>query len=192
MSDLKVLVESSGRHVHVTEKDLETLFGKGFQLEVKKELSQPGQFLSHQKVDVVGPKGALKNVSIIGPCRKQSQVEISFTDARPLGVTPPVSESGKLEGSAGCTLIGPAGQVELTEGVIVAKRHVHISEEDGKKYGFEDGENIQVKIEGQRALVFDEVIARVGTQHATAMHIDYDEANASCAFGTVYGIVIKK
>ncbi len=192
MSNLKILVESSGRHVHVTEADLKTLFGEGFQLELKKNLSQPGQFLSHQKVDIVGPKGTLKNVSIIGPCRKQSQVEVSFTDARPLGVTPPVRESGKLEGSAGCTLVGPAGQVELSEGVIVAKRHVHISEEDGKKYGIEDGEMVQVKIEGERALVFDEVVARVGTKHATAMHIDYDEANASGAFGTVYGIVLKK
>lgn len=192
MSEFKILVEGSGRHVHVTEADLETLFGKGFQLEEKKALSQPGQFLTHQKVDIVGPKGTLKNVSIIGPCRKQSQVEISFTDARPLGVSAPVRESGKLDGSAGCTLIGPAGQVELSEGVIVAKRHVHISEEDGKAYGISDGEMVQVKIDGERSLVFDEVVARVGTKHATAMHIDYDEMNAAGAFGTVYGTVLKK
>jgi putative phosphotransacetylase len=194
MEGFKVMVESSGRHVHVTEADLETLFGKGFEFECKKNLSQPGQFLTQQKVDLVTPKGSIRGVSIIGPCRKATQVELSITDARPLGLNPPVRESGDLAGSEPCTIVGPKGKVELKEGVIVAMRHVHFTPEDAAKCGVRDKEMVQVKVEGRgdRSLIFDSVVARVNPTYATAMHIDYDEANAAAAFGECYGYVMKK
>lgn len=180
---MKVIIEGSGRHVHVSEADLAVLYGPDFQLEVKKWLSQPGQFATPSKVDVVGPKGTIKGVSILGPCRKQTQVELSFTDARVLGLSCPVRESGDLAGSAACTLIGPAGQVELSEGAIIAKRHIHFTPEDAEKFGVVDKQNVQVKVEGDRALIFDEVVCRVSPSYATFMHVDYDEINAASLFG---------
>lgn len=188
---MKFLVETSARHLHVTQEDLETLFGKGFELSNKKDLSQPGQFASGEKVTVVGPKGELK-MTILGPCRKASQIEVSFTDARALGITPPVRESGDIAGSQPCKLVGPAGEVELKEGVIVAKRHIHFCPETAAKYSIADSEIVQVKTIGDRALIFDEVVARVSPSYADAMHIDYDEVNAGSLFGTVFGTVLKK
>ena len=180
---MKVLVETSARHVHVTQEHLETLFGKGFELTVKKKLSQPGQFASNERVTVVGPKKELANVSILGPVRSASQVELSLTDARSIGIAAPVRESGDIAGSAGCKLVGPAGEVELTEGVIAAKRHIHMTPEDAERFGVKDKEIVQVKVGGERALIFDEVVCRVSPSYATFMHVDYDEIHPASLFG---------
>ncbi len=188
----KVLVETSARHIHVSQADLETLFGPGATLTNKKDLSQPGQYACYERVDIVGPKGKF-NVSILGPVRKQTQVEISLTDARAMGLTAPIRESGVLAGSAPCKVIGPKGEVDLTEGVIVAKRHIHFAPQDGEDFGVVDKEVVQVKITSEgRSLIFDDVVCRVHPEYALAMHIDVDEANAAGCTGEVYGEVIKK
>lgn len=188
-----VIIEGSGRHIHLSEADLAALFGEGFQLEAKKALSQPGQFASSSKVDIVGPKGTIKGVSILGPCRKQSQVELSFTDARVVGLTCPVRESGVLDGTPGCTLVGPAGSIELKEGCMIAMRHIHLTPEDAAKFGVSDKEIVQVRVEGERALIFDQVVCRVSPSYATFMHVDYDEINAASLFGAQpTGEIIKK
>lgn len=194
MSDMKIIIEGSGKHCHLTQETLEVLFGEGFQLEVKKMLSQPRQFASNQKVTVVGPKGETK-MSVLGPCRNINQVELSFSDARAIGLDCPIRMSGDIAGSAPCTLIGPAGQVELKEGAIIALRHCHISPEDGEKWGIKTGDQLMVKCgaNGGRALIFDDVVARVGPDHATFMHIDYDELNAAALFEKdPVGEIIKK
>ena len=188
----KVLVETSARHIHVSQADLETLFGAGATLTNKKDLSQPGQFACFERVDIVGPKGKF-NVSILGPVRKQTQVEISLTDARAMGLTAPVRESGDLAGSAPCKVIGPKGEIDLTEGVIVAKRHIHFSPKDGEEFGVVDKQVVQVRIDSDgRSLIFDDVVCRVHPEFALAMHIDVDEANAAGCVGEVYGAIIKK
>ena len=175
---MKFLVETSARHVHVTKETLETLFGAGFELTVKKPLSQPGQYASNERVTVVGPKRELANVSILGPCRSADQVELSATDARSIGISAPVRESGDIAGSAGCK-VGPCGEVELKEGVIVAKRHIHVTPEDAEKLGVADKEIVKVACGSEgRKLVFDDVVIRVSEKFATAMHIDTDESNA--------------
>ena len=187
-----VIIEGSGRHIHVSREALDVLFGKGFELDQKKMLSQPGQFASSCKVTVTGPKGSL-SMSILGPCRKADQVELSFTDARTLGLDCPVRESGVLAGSPGCTVTGPNGSVELTEGCIIAKRHIHLTPEDAEKFGVADKEIVCVKVGGDRALIFDEVICRVSPSYATFMHVDYDEINAASLFGKdPVGEIIKK
>ena len=178
MSERQVIVEMSGKHCHVTEEVFEKLFGAGFEMEVKKMLSQPGQFATPHKVTVVGPKGSTA-MTIIGPPRSVNQIELSFTDARSLGFEPPVRESGDVAGSPGCTLVGPEGEVVISEGVIVAKRHVHLTPEDAEKFGLKDKQIIKVRLEGERSLIFDSVVARVSKDYATYMHIDYDEANAA-------------
>ena len=177
---MNILVETSARHVHVTEADLETLFGKGYQLTVKKELSQPGQYASNERVTVVGPKKELANVSILGPCRSATQVELSMTDARSIGIVAPVRESGDVAGSAGCKLVGPAGEVEIGEGVIIAKRHIHMTPADAAAACVADKDIVKVVTGGNgRKLVFDDVVIRVSEKFATAMHIDTDESNAA-------------
>ncbi len=187
----KVLVETSARHVHVTEEHLAILFGEGAKLTPKKDLSQPGQFASNERVDIVGPKGVMPNVSILGPTRKTSQVELSLTDARKIGIAAPVRESGDLAGTPGCVIKGPAGEVTLEEGVIAAKRHIHFTPEDAKEFGVEDKQIVSVKIESDgRSLTFGDVVVRVSPKFKAAMHIDTDEANAACAFGEIYGEVI--
>ena len=185
------IVETSARHVHVTQQDLETLFGKGYELTVKKMLSQPGQYASAERVDVVGPKKTLTGVSILGPVRSATQVELSLTDARSIGVTAPVRESGDIAGSGACKLVGPAGEVELTEGVIAAKRHIHMTPEDAEKYGIKDKQIVSVKIPTEgRALVFGDVVARVSPKYKLAMHIDTDEANAAAVPGSCMGEIL--
>ena len=190
--DRKVLVETSARHLHLSQADLETLFGKGHELTVKKMLSQPGQFAAEEKVEVIGPKGSLK-MSVLGPVRKETQVEVSLTDARTLGVKPPIRESGDLEGSAPCKLVGPAGEVELAQGVIAAKRHLHCTPEDAAEIGLKDKDIISLKIDSpERSLIFGDVVVRVSASYATAVHIDTDEANALApAAGEVYGTIVK-
>jgi putative phosphotransacetylase len=187
---MNVLVETSARHVHVSEADLEKLFGKGYQLTVKKALSQPGQYACEERVTVVGPKKELKNVSILGPVRPVTQVELSMTDARSIGIAAPVRESGDVAGSAGCKLVGPAGEVEIPEGVIVAKRHIHMTPEDAAKAGVADKEIVKVACGGDgRKLVLDDVVIRVSDKFSTAMHIDTDESNA--AGGPTSGEILK-
>lgn len=186
------IVETSARHAHVTQETLEVLFGAGYQLTVKKMLSQPGQFASGEKITVVGEKGETK-MSILGPCRKANQVEISATDARSLGIKAPVRESGDIAGSGACKLVGPAGEVELKEGVIVAKRHIHMTPADAAEMGVENGQIVKVLIDSEagRKLIFDDTVVRVSDSYALAMHIDTDEANAALCgpnqMGTIVG-----
>lgn len=189
----KVLVEISARHVHVSQEDLETLFGKGYELTVKKELSQPGQFACEERVRVIGSKGEFPAVSILGPCRKETQIELSLTDARSIGVVAPVRESGDLEGSGACKLVGPAGEVEISKGVIAAKRHIHATTADAEKMGLENGEIVSVEIptSNGRNLTFGDVVVRVSDSYALAMHIDTDEANAAGMSPNTIGTVVK-
>ena len=185
------IVETSARHVHVTQQDLEALFGEGYQLTPKKYLSQPGQFASEERVDVVGPKNPLSRVSILGPVRPETQIELSLTDARSIGVTAPIRESGDVAGSGACKLVGPKGEVEVKEGVIAAKRHVHMTPEDAAEYGVEDKQIVSVKVDTNgRSLIFGDVVVRVSPKYALAMHIDTDESNAaSCKPGMMGEII---
>lgn len=187
----KVLVETSARHVHVTQETLEVLFGKGATLTKKKDLSQPGQFACEEKVTVVGEKSSLK-ASILGPVRNADQVELSLTDARSIGVKAPVRESGDIAGSGACKLVGPCGEVELTEGVIAAKRHIHFTPADAEAFGVNDKDIVNVKVETNgRSLIFGDVVVRVSPKFAAAMHIDTDESNAAGCAGEVYGEIVK-
>jgi len=178
LSGHKVEIEGSGKHCHVTRETLDTLFGEGFELEVKKMLSQPGQFATPHKVMVVGPRKSAE-VTILGPCRKADQVELSLTDATALGFKAPIRESGVIDGSPGCKLVGPKGEVEISEGVIIAKRHVHFTPEDAVAFGVSDKQIIKIKVNGDRSLIFDDVVVRVSPDFATYMHVDYDELNAA-------------
>ncbi len=191
MENLKILVETSARHVHLSAEHMAVLFGEGAKLTLKRELSQPGQFLSEERVSIVGPKSRMDNVAVLGPERKATQVELSLTDARALGVTAPVRESGDVAGSGSITVVGPKGSVELAEGVIAAKRHIHLLPQTAEKYGLENGQTVKVTVEGARALTYDEVVIRVSEKFADAMHVDIDEANAAGLSGVVYGIVTK-
>ena len=185
------IVETSARHVHVSQADLETLFGAGYQLTPKKDLSQPGQYACAERVDVVGPKKTLAGVSILGPVRPSTQVELSLTDARSIGVKAPIRESGVVAGSGACKLVGPCGEVDLAEGVMVAKRHLHIIPEDAEKVGIVDKQIIKLSVKSEeRSIIFDDVIARVSSKAATAVHLDTDEANAAGISGTVEGEII--
>ena len=189
---MKFIVETSARHVHVTQEDLEVLFGKGYELTKKKDLSQPGQYASNARVDVVGPKKTLSGVSILGPVRPETQVELSLTDARSIGVTAPVRESGDIAGSGACKLVGPCGEVELTEGVIAAKRHIHMTTADAAAMGLSDKQVVSVKIPSDgRALTFGDVVVRVSDKYALAMHIDTDESNAAGVAPGTMGEIIK-
>lgn len=186
------MVETSARHVHVTQQDLETLFGAGYELHVKKMLSQPGQFASEERVDVVGPKKTLAGVSILGPVRPATQVEISLTDARSIGVSAPIRESGDIAGSGACKLVGPKGEVEIAEGVIAAKRHIHMTRADAREYGVQDKDVVSVKMDTNgRSLIFGDVVVRVSDKFALAMHIDTDESNAACAGRDAMGEIVK-
>lgn len=182
------LVETSARHIHLTKEAVEVLYGKGAELTVKKMLSQPGQFAcGNEKITLVGPKGTLA-VSVLGPVRNANQVELSFTDARTLGLSNvPVRESGDLANTPGIKLVGPAGELEISEGVIIAKRHIHMTKADAAEFGVEDKQIVNVKLSTARPLIFDDVVVRVSDSYALAMHIDTDECNAAAAFGTVFG-----
>ncbi|HOJ47524.1 MAG TPA: phosphate propanoyltransferase [Bacillota bacterium] len=195
MSNLekKILVETSARHVHLTEEHIEILFGKGRTLTVRNMLSQPGQFASCERVDLVGPKNTIKNVLVLGPARKATQVEISMTDARALGVNPPVRESGDIKGSTGIKIVGPAGEINIEEGVIIAKRHAHLTPEVAEAWGVSNGDIVQIKIDNDvRGLIFDNVVVRVRSDFAPSVHLDTDEANAAGCSGEVYGELITK
>ena len=188
----KILVETSARHVHLSEADMEILLGKGQSLTVKKMLSQPGQFASNERINLVGPKNTISNVLILGPTRPATQVEISLTDARTLGISVPVRESGDVAGSAGLKLVGPAGEVEISEGAIAAKRHIHLDPATADELGVTDKQIVSAKVETDgRSLIFGDVVVRVSEKWAPAVHIDTDEANAAGCVGEVYAEIIK-
>lgn len=188
----KILVETSARHVHLTVEDTEKLLGKGNTLTVKKMLSQPGQYASNERITLVGPKNSIANVLILGPTRNATQVEISLTDARTLGVTAQVRESGDIKGTSGIKLVGPAGEIEITEGVIAAKRHIHLDPESAESLGVKDKQIVSTKINTNgRSLIFGDVVIRVNPNFSPAMHIDTDESNAAGCAGEVYAEIIK-
>ncbi|WP_195971223.1 ethanolamine utilization phosphate acetyltransferase EutD [Clostridium thermobutyricum] len=174
-------VEASGRHVHLAEKDIEKLFGANYKLTKIKDLSQPGQFACKERVTIKGPKGSIKNVVVLGPARAETQVEVSLTDSLALGVKPPIKMSGELLDTPGITIESDKGVVNLDRGLIAAKRHIHVSKEDAKKFEVKDNDLVKVKVFGERPLIFDDVVIRVSEDYTTFMHIDYDEANA-CGF----------
>ena len=191
MSEEKVLVEVSARHIHLSDADVEALFGPGYKLTVKKELSQPGQFASNEKVTIKGERGEMK-LSVLGPTRPETQVELSLTDARTVGVKAMIRESGDIEGTQGVTINGPAGSIEITKGVIAAKRHVHMTPADAEKFGVTNGQIVSVKIDTEgRSLTFGDTVVRVSEKYALAMHIDTDEANAAAISGSAMGEIIK-
>ena len=185
------MVETSARHVHVTREVLDILFGKGYELHVKKMLSQPGQFAREEKIQVKGPKGAFPAVSILGPLRSATQVELSLTDCRTIGVTAPVRESGHIEDTPGCELIGPCGSVTIEKGIIAAKRHIHMTPEDAKNFGVENGDTVCVKVNGTRPLIFGDVVVRVSENFKLAMHVDVDECNAAGLAPDARGEIVK-
>ena len=190
--DNKVLVETSARHIHLTKEHFEILFGAGKELTKKKDLSQPGQYACEEKVTIVGAKKELPGVSILGPFRKETQVELSATDARSIGVNAPVRQSGDIKGSGGCKVVGPCGEVEISEGCIASKRHIHMTTADAAELGLTDNQIVSVKVDSaERSLVFGDVVVRVSDSYAKAMHIDTDESNAAGCAGTVYGEIIK-
>lgn len=188
---MKIMVETSAHHVHVSRETLDVLYGKDYQLTNKKDLSQPGQFACAEKVTVVGPRGEMA-MSILGPERPADQVEISLTDARKLGVTAPVRESGDIDGTPGCKLVGPKGEVEIAQGVIAAKRHIHFDPKTAEEYGLQDKQVVSVKVGAGtgRETVFGDVVIRVSPKFAPAMHIDTDESNAAGLAGTCDGEII--
>ena len=188
----EILVEMSARHIHLSREAVDVLFGEGYELTKKKDLSQPGQYACAERLEVVGPKGSIK-ASILGPTRPASQVELSLTDARTIGVSAPIRESGDIAGTPGCKLVNPENGAELVldEGVIAAKRHIHITPELALEYGIQDKEIVSVKINSERTAILGDVVVRVSEKFAPAMHIDTDEANATCAFGVVYGEIVK-
>lgn len=177
--ELTIPVGVSARHVHLSADDLETLFGTDYQLTVQKPLSQPGQFAATETVVVVGPRGAIEKVRILGPIRKNTQIEVAFTDAIRLGIIPPVRESGDIRGSAPATIVGPIGSVHIREGMIMAKRHVHMEPEDASRFRVKNGDYVQLKTSGERSVVFDNVLIRVSKDYKLEFHVDTDEANAS-------------
>ena len=179
MDKSSIPVGVSGRHLHVSREHLDILFGEEYQLQPMKDLSQPGQYAAQETVDLVGPKGSFKNVRILGPERKKTQIEISLTDSIKLGVKPPVRDSGDIAESPGLTIVGPKGSVDIKEGVIAAMRHIHMTPEDAKKFGVKDKDIVKVRLGGARGLIFDQVLIRVNDQFQLEMHIDTDEGNAA-------------
>ena len=176
IKNIFVELEASGRHVHVTPEQAQTLFGHP--LTPKRPLSQPGQYLANERLTVIGPKGRFENVAVLGPERKEAQIEISLTDGKTLGLTPPVQLSGNTKNSPGAILEGPLGQIRLDKGVICAQRHIHMTPEDAARFGVSDGQRVRLQTYTTRPVIFDDTIVRVSADFATYVHLDYDEANA--------------
>ena len=188
----EVKIGLSNKHLHLSQEHIEALFGKGHELTPTKDLVQPGQFACEEKVDIVGPKKTLTGIRVLGPARKETQVELALTDARTIGIKAPVRESGKLEGTPGCKLVGPCGEVELDHGVIAALRHVHLSAAQAEEAGVKDKDVISIKIGGERGLVFDNVLVRAGEGHEREVHLDTDEGNAAgCGPNAVCELIVK-
>lgn len=186
-----IKVEISARHAHLSEKDLNILFGSNYSLTPKRDLSQPGQYLSEERVSLIGPKSKMDNVAILGPTRKDTQVELSLSDARQLGIKDiTINESGYLQGAGTITISTKNGSIEAKNSVIIAKRHIHLREEDASAWNLKNGQIVKVKIYGVRSLIFDEVVVRVSNKFMPAMHIDFDEANACGLLSQGYGEII--
>lgn len=179
MDRLFVPIEASGRHVHLTAAQAQTLFGHG--LTPERPLSQPGQFLAKERLSIIGPKGEFHNVAVLGPERKEAQIEISLTDGKVLGLTPPVHLSGQTAHTPGATLSGPRGQVQLEQGVMAAQRHIHLSPEEGRRFGVTDKQVVRLEAFTARPVIFEDVVVRIHPEFRAAVHLDYDEANA-CGF----------
>ena len=186
----QVPIGISNRHVHVSQADLEKLFGEGYELTPKKDLSQPGQFACEECVDVVGPKGTIERVRILGPVRPETQVELAQTDARKIGVNAALRESGVLDGTEGCKLVGPKGEIELEKGCIVAHLHIHFHTDEAAKMGIKDHQVLTVLVRGQKNVLFCDVIARVGDKMKLDFHLDTDEANAALVGPGAVGIIL--
>lgn len=178
---LTIEMEASGRHIHLSRAHVDALFGAGYRLTPVKDLSQPGQFACKERVTLVGPKGELKNVVVLGPERGESQAEVSLTDAVALGITPPVRQSGDLHNTPGLTVRNGERMITLDRGLIAAQRHIHMTPEDAGRWGVSDNQAVRLKTFTARPLVFDDVVVRVSPKYATMIHLDYDEANA-CGF----------
>ncbi len=170
---------ASGRHVHLCRADVEKLFGAGYALKISRVLSQPGQYACEEKIAVVGPKGRIEGVRVLGPERPETQVEVSLTDTFKLGIAPAVRMSGDVTGTPGCTLIGPGGEVALGQGVIVAARHLHMSDEEAAVFGLKNGDVVSARKKGEREIIFGNILVRAGKAHSLELHIDTDEANAA-------------
>ncbi|HIT90778.1 MAG TPA: phosphate propanoyltransferase [Candidatus Merdenecus merdavium] len=191
ISHLFVQVEASGRHVHLCRSDIDQLFGAGYQLTRIRDLSQPGQYVCEERISVTGPKGTIKNVVVLGPERKETQIEISMTDGLALGIKAPIRQSGQIHNTPGATLSSEKSSITINQGVIVAKRHIHLHPDDAARFQLQDNEIIKIKVFGDRSLIFDEVVARVNKNFKTSVHIDYDEANG-CGFKKdMLGIILK-
>lgn len=187
---MSVMVEASGRHIHLSQDDADILFGKGYKFTVKKELSQPGQYAYTERVTIKGPKGEIKNVAVLGPCRSHTQVEISLTDSRILGIDAPIRLSGDISNTPGCTVYSDTAKKDIKNGVIIAKRHIHITPCDAEKYNIKNNDTVKIKVFSKRPVIFENVVARVSDKFKTSFHIDYDEAN-SCGFSdNCRGIII--
>ena len=190
---MKVLIETSARHVHLSREDINILFGENYNLSIKRTLSQPGQFLSNEKINLSVNGYTISGISVLGPERNNTQVEISLTDSRKLKLSVPIRESGNLLESPGGILTGPNGSIEINQGIIVAKRHIHMSLDDSLKSGFQDGEECDLKIQtNDRSVVFSQTIIRVSDKFKLAAHIDTDESNAAGIFCTTFGEITKK
>lgn len=186
MKSYLIPVEASARHVHLSKEHVEALFGHGYELTEKRELSQSGQYQCNEKVMLIGPKGVIYNVSVLGPARKKTQVEISYTDSFALGIIPPVRDSGDLEGSGTLYIASSLSMVKAEESVIIAKRHIHMTRSDARHFGVYDGQTVSVRVFGQRPLIFEDVMIRVSDNYALRMHLDFDEANAAgCTASTL-------
>ncbi|MCT4607236.1 MAG: phosphate propanoyltransferase [Marinisporobacter sp.] len=179
MSNNMVSVGLSNKHIHLSKEHVEILFGQGHELTPMKDLVQPGQFACEEKVDIVGTKGTLKGVRVLGPARSKTQIEISLTDGFALGVKAPVKNSGDLEGTPGAKIVGPKGEVTIEEGIIVAARHLHMHTSDAEKFGLKDQDIVSIKVEGPRGLIFNNVLVRCGDTHALELHVDMEEGNAA-------------
>lgn len=188
----QVTVSVSARHIHLTEEHLEQLFGHGYQLTILKELSQPGQYAAKETLKVVGPKGMLEEVRILGPTRAQSQVELARTDAYHLGIQPPVRDSGDLKNTPGIVLVGPKGALNLDKGVILASAHIHMPPEEAQRLDLKDGDRVQVLLEGERSITYNNVLVRVDPQFALEMHVDTDEGNAALLSSCNIGFILAK
>ena len=190
--DAKIPIEISARHVHSSEHILGILFGEGHQLTKAKDLSQPSEFCAEERIDIVGPREILHNVAVLGPTRTHTQVELAITDARKLGLNAPIRESGDHPGSASCRLIGPEGEFELEDGVIIAQRHIHMSPKEAKELGLKNGDTVSVEvIDSLRPLIFKDVLIRVKDSFSLSMHVDTDEGNAAGLTPDSYGVIIR-
>lgn len=190
-SRMSVMVEASGRHIHLSRHDANALFGKDYEFTIKKELSQPGQYAYEERVTLTGPKGVIRNVAILGPCRKDTQIEISATDARVLGISAPVRLSGDIKNTPGCTVSSETASIEVPQGVIIAKRHIHLTPQDAERFHIKDNDILKIKVFAERPVIFEDLNARISKDFRTAVHIDYDEANACGFTKDTVGLIIQ-